>query len=61
MFNKFASNVLQDISDECMLKSFACADEEKAELYRSVSSRIDWVIGKLGVEQTKTEANKEHG
>ncbi len=51
MFLKYASNILQDISDECMLKSFSCKNEEDAELYRDVSRRIDWLITRIGVEE----------
>jgi hypothetical protein len=60
MFFKFASNLLQDISDECMLKSFACVSREDAEMYRSIASRIDWLIRRIGVEEKLAERDKEH-
>jgi len=52
MFAKYASNLLQNISNECMLKSFACEDDEAAALYRSISSRIDGLIRRIGVENS---------
>ena len=55
MFLKYASNVLQEVSDECMLKSFACKDPEVARVYESIATRIDWLIAKIGVEE-KTHA-----
>ncbi len=60
MFHKFASNILQDIADECMLKSFACKDDVQAELYRSVSSRLDWVVSKLAVEEGSEADQQEN-
>lgn len=51
MFLKYASNLLQDISDECMLKSFSCNNEEDSKLYRSISQRIDRLLTKIGVEE----------
>lgn len=51
MFLKYASNILQDISDECMLKSFACQNDDDAKLYCDVSRRIDWLITRIGVEE----------
>lgn len=50
MIFKYASNLLQNISNECILKSFACKDDELAGLYRSISSRIDGLILRIGVE-----------
>lgn len=52
MFFKYASNLLQNISNECMLKSFACEDDEIASLYRSIAGRIDGLIRRIGVENT---------
>jgi hypothetical protein len=52
MFFKFASNILQEISDECMLKAFACENPETARLYESISNRLDWLIARIGVEET---------
>ena len=50
MFLKYASNLLQNISNECMLKSFACKDEAAIAMYRSIASRIDNLIRRIGVE-----------
>jgi hypothetical protein len=50
MFKKFASNILQDLSDECHLKSFVAKHPEDQEMYRSIAERIDLVIKKLAVE-----------
>jgi hypothetical protein len=58
MFLKYASNLLQDISDECMLKSFACNNEEDSKLYRSISQRIDRLITRIGVEESVKAASK---
>lgn len=52
MFFKYASNLLQNISNECMLRSFACEDDEAAALYRNIASRIDGLIRRIGVEST---------
>jgi hypothetical protein len=52
MFFKYASNLLQNISNECMLKSFACEDDDAAALYRNISSRIDGLIRRIRVEST---------
>ena len=51
MFFKYASNILQEVSYECMLKSFACENTEDAKMYRSIAHRIDKLIGKLAVEE----------
>jgi hypothetical protein len=50
MFFKYASNILEHISNECMLRSFACKDDEAASLYRNISERIDGVIRRIAVE-----------
>ena len=52
MFFKYASNLLQNISNECMLRSFACKDDEAASLYRNIASRIDGLIRRIVVENT---------
>ena len=52
MFAKYASNLLQNISNECMLRSFACRDDEDAALYRNIANRIDGLIRRIGVEST---------
>ena len=56
MFFKYASNLLQNISNECMLRSFACEDDEAAALYRNIASRIDGLIRRIGVESTSRNA-----
>ena len=58
MFYKYASNVLQELSDECMLRSYGCKNSNDAELFKSISHRIDWVITKIAVEKTGTLPNK---
>lgn len=50
MFFKYASNLLQNISNECKLKSFACKDDDIALIYRNIASRIDNLIRRIGVE-----------
>ena len=50
MFFKYASNLLQNISNECMLKSFACKDEEVSVMYRNIANRIDGLIRRMKVE-----------
>jgi len=57
MFFKYASNLLQNVSNECMLKSFACEDDEIASLYRSIASRIDGLIRRIGVESTSSASS----
>jgi hypothetical protein len=59
MFFKYASSVLQEISDECMLKSFACENREIARIYEGISSRIDWIITRIGVEEKVKPRIKE--
>jgi hypothetical protein len=56
MFLKYASNILQNISNECMLKSFACRDEDAADLYRNISSRIDGIVRRITVESVSGTA-----
>jgi len=60
MFFKYASNLLQNISNECMLKSFACKDDEAATLYRNIASRIDRLIRRIGVENSSGTATIEN-
>lgn len=52
MFFKYASNLLQDLSNDCLLKSFACKNEEDSKLYLDISRRIDRLITRIGVEKT---------
>ncbi len=58
MFLKYASNLLQDLSNECMLKSFACKNEEDTKLYQNISRKIDWIITRIGVEEAVKVASK---
>ncbi|MCK9567659.1 hypothetical protein M0R72_01755 [Candidatus Pacearchaeota archaeon] len=60
MFFKYASNLLQHVSNECMLKSFACKDDDAVALYRNISSRIDGLIRRIGVENTGEIATIEN-
>lgn len=50
MFKKFASNTLQDLADRCLLKAFACDNQEDSEAYRKISSKINGLAAKLEVE-----------
>lgn len=53
MFFKYASNILQEISDECMLKSFSCTNAEDASLYKKIAERIDALILRMAKEESK--------
>lgn len=61
MFKKYASNVLQDLSNECLLKSLASKDLEVSEVYQNISRKIDWMVRKLGVEESGRKLTKKHG
>ena len=58
MFFKFASNILQEISDECMLKAFACENQDIARIYEGISNRLDWLIARIGVEEIPKQPDK---
>lgn len=59
MFFKYATNVLQEISDECMLKAVGCKDPKEAYRYRNIARRIDNVINRMAVEdRVKPRLNK---
>lgn len=60
MFLKFASNILQEVSDECTFKSFSSKNEDDREMYKNITSRIDWLIRRIGVEEAVKVANQEH-
>jgi len=60
MFRKFASNILKEVSDECVLKSFSCRNEEDREIYKNIANRIDWLVRRIGVEEALKSVNKEH-
>jgi hypothetical protein len=51
---------MQDVSDECMLKSFASKNREDADMYNRIASRIDWLIRRIGVEEKLMERDMEH-
>jgi hypothetical protein len=57
MFAKYASNILKSISNDCLLKSFACKNEDDSQMYASISSRIEWLINRLGVEKDSIESS----
>lgn len=57
MFLKFASNILQEVSDECVLKSFSSPNEEDREMYKNIANRIDWLIRRIGVEEALKSTN----
>jgi hypothetical protein len=61
MFKKYAYNVLQDLSNECLLKSLASKDLEVSEVYQNISRKIDWMVRKLGVEESGRKLTKKHG
>ena len=58
MFYKFASNVLIDISDKCLLKSFSSSDKEVSEMYRGISNRINGLLMRMGVEEKASAVSK---
>lgn len=58
MFSKYASNLLQNVYNECMLKSFACADEQLASLYRNIARRVDDLIRRININNTHESKNK---
>lgn len=60
MFSKYASNLLQNIHDECMLKSFSCTDDGLASIYRSISDKIDGLIRRIRVESSSQVSLIEH-
>lgn len=60
MFLKYASSLLRDISNECMLKSFSCSNEDDLKLYRDISHRIDWLITRIGVEEYAKSFSKKN-
>jgi len=51
MLNKYASQVLEDLSNECLLKSLASTDEKEKKAYAAISDRIGSAIRKLKVEK----------
>jgi hypothetical protein len=59
MFFKYASNLLQNIANECLLKSFACKDDEVADLYRNISNRLNGLVLRMGVEHVSGAVNTE--
>ena len=60
MFLKYASNILQDLSTECMLKSLATSNEDDAEMLRSISVRLDGLVRKMGVEESAPSGVKKY-
>jgi hypothetical protein len=48
MFNKFASNILQDVYNECIFRSLSCKNEEDSVLYKKIAEKIYYVMEKLG-------------
>jgi hypothetical protein len=47
MFTKYASNLLQGIYEECMLKALSCKNKQKAQDYYNIAERIDKIINDL--------------
>ena len=60
MFYKFASNILRDIADKCLLKSFASSDNDVAEMYRGISNRIEGLLSRMGVEEKAQALSKDN-
>lgn len=51
MFFKYASNILNDIHDRCLLKSFATKNEDDAVLYRKIAHNIKLCANMISVEE----------
>ena len=60
MFYKFASNILRDIADKCLLKSFATSDKDVAEMYSGISNRIEGLLARMGVEEKAQAISKDN-
>lgn len=58
MFFKFASNILQDLSNECRLKSFATLNAEDAKMYEDISKRLDALVENIEVDGAKDTRSK---
>lgn len=51
MFKKYASNILIDLSNECIIRSLSSNNPDEKDLYRKISNKIEMILFKLGVEQ----------
>ena len=58
MFYRYASNLLKNISNECMLKSFASKDEDISSMYNKIAIKIENLIRRMGVESPKENINE---
>jgi ferritin-like protein len=50
MFAKYASNLLQGIQEECILKALASKNKEDANEYYKIAERINNLINNLPKE-----------
>lgn len=60
MFYKYASLILQEISDECMIKSFTSGNVDDSNMYRKIAGKVDRLIQRIGVEDTGRTAVTDH-
>jgi DNA-binding PadR family transcriptional regulator len=47
MFAKFASNILNDLSNECLVKSLVEPSEENRQIYANLAKKIDWLVSNV--------------
>jgi hypothetical protein len=47
MFKKFASNILTDLSDECIVKALLSQNSEDSELYNKIALKINNIVKSL--------------
>jgi hypothetical protein len=60
MFYKYASLILQEISDECMIKSFTSGNVDDSNMYRKIAGKVDALIQRIGVETPRKAQLSEH-
>jgi len=61
MFYKYASLILQEISDECMIKSFTSGNVDDSNMYRKIAGKVDRLLQRIGVEDTGRVTVPDHG
>lgn len=47
MFNKFASNILEDLSVELHLRAINSKNEDDKEFLESVANKVDYLLKKI--------------
>lgn len=52
MFKKFASNILTDLSDECIVKALLSQNSEDSELYNKIALKINNIVKSLASTQS---------